>query len=147
LDPIYQVLEGAEATIARDRPIIYIEVWQETEKEKEKDKLSSKEKPGVPTMSVVSAVRQSNRPSDRTAFTTEHNAFNADHTAFNRLEQWAQDHSYLIDRLTANDYRLSPLTSSAACAVAAKSAETGAMDDGARQEGQQTAGGTLDRLP
>jgi FkbM family methyltransferase len=89
----FQVLEGAEGTITRDRPIIYIEVWQE-----KGEVLLRKKK------------------------------WRTDHSAFARLEQWAKGHFYLIERLTANDYRLRPLPPTAA-AAAVSVTKGGATED------------------
>jgi FkbM family methyltransferase len=73
----FEVLKGAERVITQDRPVIYIEVWQEKGEVR---------------------VRKAK--------------WRTDHSAFGRLEQWAKDRYYVIERLTANDYRLWPLSSS-----------------------------------
>jgi hypothetical protein len=70
----FEVLQGAEAVIRMDRPVIYIEVWQE-----KGEVLLRKGK------------------------------WRTDHAAFQRLERWAGERRYAMERLTANDYRLWPM--------------------------------------
>ena len=70
----FEVLEGAEALIARDRPVVYVEVWQQ-----------------------------------KGEVLVRKNKWRTDHSAYIRLHAWAAARFYLIERLTANDYRMRPM--------------------------------------